>query len=984
MKSPISLRHYLSLYFGLAAIIPAMAIASMVYFSMVPDTRERTKIQHQAMADAISGQISAYLEGGQRQIKALATQLENRGIQPGPELTALLDAQCGNGEFFETLFIFNTADAGIQAVGLPERRRPNRGDLIGLDLSGRTFIREIKETGQTFLSKTFLSMVSNRPAVALAAPLPKGFLIGEITLEKLSDFIRRLPAKSGFVTMVLDGEGIVVADPLKRHWGQTLDFNFAAPGAKDLKTGDTIHAFELDGEKMLGTLVEMDRVGWRVLVAQPARKVFAPLGKIISLLAWGMAATLALVLALSWLVAGRFASLFTSYADSAESIAQGNYELEWPRIKTRESVKMEQSLASMAEKISQREKDLRFTQFTFDKAAVGIHYISSDGRILNVNEHAAQMLGYTTEEMAQLSIFDINPHADADDLDFWWPKLVENRSNALETYHLKKDGFRIPVEIVANFLEYEGQQCAVCFIQDISERRQMEESLRDNYIHLKTIYNTLPVIIALLDKNGIFTMVEGKDLGTIGIKPEHLEGRSIFDLFKDNPIIVENAKRALKGESCEYVSSVMGNYYHTINTPVFDNNKQLQGVVRLSVNVTEKRKTENEIRHLRNYLANIIDSMPSVLVGVDSKGIVTQWNHQAEQVTGVSSENACSQPLNKVFPMLTHEMERIETAIRDHQVLRDLKVLRKDQEKIRYEDITIFPLVGNGVEGAVIRLDDVTDQVRMEEMMIQSEKMMSVGGLAAGMAHEINNPMAGMLQTAQVLAHRLKAGSNIPANLKAAEAIGITMESIELYMEERGIQKMINTICLSGQRVAEIVTNMLSFARKDDTAVSSHHLDKILDKTIELAATDYDLKKEYDFKQVKIVKEYGENLSAVPCQASKIQQVLLNILTNGAQAMQGAGTPNAGFIIRTYVDSVKNMACIEIQDNGPGMDEKTRKKIFDPFFTTKPKGVGTGLGLSVSYFIITENHKGKMTVESSPGAGAKFIIRLPLHMDYQY
>jgi signal transduction histidine kinase len=188
----------------------------------------------------------------------------------------------------------------------------------------------------------------------------------------------------------------------------------------------------------------------------------------------------------------------------------------------------------------------------------------------------------------------------------------------------------------------------------------------------------------------------------------------------------------------------------------------------------------------------------------------------------------------------------------------------------------------------------------------------------------------------------------------------------------------LDTIITSGDRVAEVVNNMLSFARKGEDEASSHHLDKLLDKTLELAATDYDLKKQYDFKKIKIIKKYDNTLPAVPCQRTKIQQVLLNIFGNGSQAMQAAGTENPQFMARTYMDPTGNMACVEIEDNGPGMDEATRKKIFDPFFTTKPQGVGTGLGLSVSYFIITENHKGEMAVESQPGFGAKFIIRLPI------
>lgn len=397
--------------------------------------------------------------------------------------------------------------------------------------------------------------------------------------------------------------------------------------------------------------------------------------------------------------------------------------------------------------------------------------------------------------------------------------------------------------------------------------------------------------------------------------------------------------------------------------------------------IYQHKQDEEELCKLRNYLSNIINSMPSMIVAVDNEGRVTQWNHQTEQVTGLNFKDAQAQPLAKVFPRLANEMNSILMSIRERRVIKSPKVSRKVAHEICYEDITIFPLVANGVEGAVIRVDNVTERVRMEEMMIQSEKMLSVGGLAAGMAHEINNPLAGMMQTAQVMAQRLKAGANIPANLKAAEAAGITMESIERFMEERGIQRMIEAITASGQRVSQIVNNMLSFARKEDAAVSAHHLDKILDKTIELAATDYDLKKDYDFKKIEIIREYDDNLPAVFCQASKIQQVILNILSNGAQAMQGAGTPEPKFIVRTYVDPVRDMACMEIEDNGPGMKEEIRKHIFDPFFTTKPVGVGTGLGLSVSYFIITENHKGEMTVESSPGTSAKFVIRLPLSMD---
>ena len=291
---------------------------------------------------------------------------------------------------------------------------------------------------------------------------------------------------------------------------------------------------------------------------------------------------------------------------------------------------------------------------------------------------------------------------------------------------------------------------------------------------------------------------------------------------------------------------------------------------------------------------------------------------------------------------------------------------------------SFIPLITNGVEGAVIRIDDVTEKVRMEEMMVQSEKMLSVGGLAAGMAHEINNPLAGMMQTAQVMANRLADNIRIPANRKAAEAAGTTLGAIESFMTARGIPRMIATINESGRRMAGIVDNMLNFARKSDSTVSSHALEELIEKTLSLAATDYDLKKQYDFKRIEIRKMFDNSLPAVPCEGAKIQQVLLNLFRNAAQAMTEAGLKSPRISIRTRFGSQGRMAVMEIEDNGPGMDEATRRRVFEPFFTTKPMGVGTGLGLSVSYFIITENHRGEMEVESRPGAGTKFIIRLPI------
>jgi len=394
--------------------------------------------------------------------------------------------------------------------------------------------------------------------------------------------------------------------------------------------------------------------------------------------------------------------------------------------------------------------------------------------------------------------------------------------------------------------------------------------------------------------------------------------------------------------------------------------------------IFERKKAEEDLKKARNHIANIIDSMPSMIMGVDAHGRVTECNKTAEKVMGTTAVAAHGKKLSDLLPQMTLKMEKIAESIRTREIKQVLKKPRITGNGTIYEDITIYPLIDSGVDCAVIRIDDVTHKVKMEEIIVQSEKMLSVGGLAAGMAHEINNPLAGMIQTADVISRRLGKIIDMPANLKAAKEAGTTMEAIKIFMESRGIPPMLMTITESGHRLASIVENMLSFARKSDFQASFHSLEKLFEKTLELAATDYNLKKQYDFKMIGIRREYEKDLPEVPCDGVKIQQVLLNILRNGAQAMQGAGTREPVFIVRTRFEKSRNMVSMEIEDNGPGMVEINSKRVFEPFYTTKPVGLGTGLGLSVSYFIITENHGGEMCVESTPGRGARFIIRLPV------
>lgn len=526
--------------------------------------------------------------------------------------------------------------------------------------------------------------------------------------------------------------------------------------------------------------------------------------------------------------------------------------------------------------------------------------------------------------------------------------------------------------------------CLDGFIVDQTEQRRIAQQLQQSEAYLRTLVETIPDLVWLKDPDGVYLACNPKFERFFGAKESDIVGktdydfiaRELADFFRENDnAAVAAGKPTINEEEITYADDGHHEFLETIKTPMVDSENQLVGILGVARDITQRKRQEAELRQLHNYLSNIIDSMPSMIVGVDVDGRITQWNKTAEKIAGITATDARGKMLLDVLPQMTPEMETISTSIESKSTSKIQKKVRQLKNDVIYEDVTIYPLISNGIEGAVIRVDDITDRVRMEEMMIQSEKMLSVGGLAAGMAHEINNPLAGMMQNAEVLSDRL--AGDMPANNRAAEECGTSMQVVACYMEKRGILKMLNMIRESGRRAAAIVQSMLDFARKSDTSRSSNDIAALLDKTLELAATDYDLKKKYDFKQIEIVRIYEPDLPLVPCEAQKIQQVFLNILKNGAEAMQNRTlSEKPQFVL--VVSKNNEMIRVVIADNGPGLDEAARTRVFEPFYTTKDQSKGTGLGLSVSYFIITKQHGGEMRVESTPGQGTKFIVELPL------
>lgn len=255
---------------------------------------------------------------------------------------------------------------------------------------------------------------------------------------------------------------------------------------------------------------------------------------------------------------------------------------------------------------------------------------------------------------------------------------------------------------------------------------------------------------------------------------------------------------------------------------------------------------------------------------------------------------------------------------------------------------------------------------KLEEQLIQSEKMISISNLATGMANQINNPLAGIVQNTQIVRNRLTQEQK--ANLQVAEELGVPFESIVSYVEKREIERILDSITSSGHNASELIESMLSFSNVERGKKEMANPAQLLSTTIDL------LQKDNQYINA-VINTNIENVPSILCEPARLQHVFLHILTNALDIMlENRLAPRVDITAGKKNDRI----LIAIADRGPGMSEKVLNHIFEPFYTTREGN--RGLGLVICHFIITEIHKGEITAESREGEGSRFTISLPMNL----
>jgi PAS domain S-box-containing protein len=518
-------------------------------------------------------------------------------------------------------------------------------------------------------------------------------------------------------------------------------------------------------------------------------------------------------------------------------------------------------------------------------------------------------------------------------------------------------------------------------LREMENRRLAEEALSASEKTARALLDGIHNSAYLIDLKGSILAVNSTAAKRAGKDASELLGSCLWDHYAPAEITHRRRQMAARavftGQAVRFEDERSGKIYDQTYYPEFNDAGEVVRIAVLAIDVTEQRMALKALEGSEKRFRTLIEDAPIGISMVQDLHY-SYVNRAYLKIFGFSDPaQLIGTPIcDRIAPQCRSEITELALrCVGEASVPCESETIGLRQDGSPFPcHLDITKLVFDDGPMSISFARDLTERQQARDLMVQAEKMAMIGGLAAGMAHEINNPVGIIIQNLQNIERRLS--DELPDNLQVAEDLGISLPLLRAYLEKRSIFNLLGKMYNAGERTTRIVANILQFSRRSDSERTFASLPEIIERAVELAANDYDLKKKYDFRNIKIVRDFAPDLPMVPVNATEFEQVIINILKNAAQAMAEHRSPRPE--INITASSEDAAAVIKVSDNGPGMDEGTRKRIFEPFFTTKEVGVGTGLGLSVSYTLITQNHKGVFTVDSAPGEGALFTIRLPL------
>ncbi len=616
-----------------------------------------------------------------------------------------------------------------------------------------------------------------------------------------------------------------------------------------------------------------------------------------------------------------------------------------------------------------RENEKKLRAIT-DSAKDAVILINDEGNISFWNPAAEAIFGYSAAE-----VFGKNMHQ------FLTPALYMPRfreafpkwretgeggavGETVELVAVRKGGEEFPIELSLASVKLEGRWVAVGVARDITERKQAETALRKSEEQVLLLMASTAEGIFGLDMAGNFTFCNMACLRLLGYaEARDLLGKNMHTLIHhshpDGTPLREDASGIRLGRRRGESRHADDQYYWRADGTCFPveywfypvrRGEELVGSVVTFFDITErKRALESHTR-----LAMAVEQAAETIVISDSAGTILYVNPAFEKTTGYTQQEAIGQnprilKSGKHSDAFYRQMWEVLTR---GEVWRGHIINKKKDGTLYEENATITPVrdtTGAIINYVAIKLD-VTHEVAIENQLRQAQKMKAVGTLAGGVAHEINNPINGIINYAQLISDELPSDSSL--------------------------QEHLAKIRKEAARVALIVRNLLAFSRQDAKGRSQAHLNDIIKAALMLVQTVI----RHD--QITLVVEIPEDLPQMQCRSQQLEQVVVNLLTNARDALNEKypgyhENKTIHVSARLFEKNGAPWIRTTIEDHGTGIATNVRDRVFDPFYTTKPAGQGTGLGLSISYGIVKE-HGGELHFETEKGHYTRFYLDLPV------
>ncbi len=617
--------------------------------------------------------------------------------------------------------------------------------------------------------------------------------------------------------------------------------------------------------------------------------------------------------------------------------------------------KLEYHLSNWVDITERKQLEERYRAL-FEQALDGVFIIDENMRILMANQAAASIGGFDSMgELLGMNLLDfIHPEGRERTLRVISEDMFKNDLRQVNEFRcMKKAGEEIWVSAVGTLIEYEGKMAGLVSFRDITDRKGAEQALRESEEKFRTFMETASDLMHITDKDQNITYVNESMSRTLGYSRKEMIGMHITQLMSEQFLkgFEHRAEKLIRqGQLTQEPVWVTKEgekaYCETKVVAVYDDDGKYTGSRGISRDVTERKKMEEELK----LKATLLDNVQDAVNLSDIDGNIIYVNETACTSLGYSREELLKVNLGELDTAeYAHTLKwRNQELTKKKHTTFETANFRKDRSMIPVE--VHARLIEVGGKKLVLSIDrDITERKRMEEERKEMEqkahqesRLASIGEMASGVAHEINNPLVGVVGFAQLL-----------------------MERKDLPDDVRGQLKMIHD---GGQRVASIVKRLLSFTRQRKPERTYVDINQIIEATLEMRAY------EMGTASIKVVTQFDSGLPWTMADAGQLQQVFLNLVINAEKEMSLAhGKGN----LHIKTETIGNKIRISFKDDGPGIAKENLDRIFDPFFTTREVGQGTGLGLSVCHGIIAE-HNGRIYAESKPGRGATFIVELPV------